>query len=253
MKYPGLAFTVVVLASLFARTSLASPPAGKQGVKKESFGTLPDGTSVDLYTMTNAQGMEIRATNYGGIVVSLRAPDKKGDLDEGNVTLEIVGQSLFWRDHWTVWEPHCEWEIHARRKGIYAGEEHHEQRHPVLSFRHVLTIGSNKAAFTLGDNTDRSSGRDKAFRTRFNVDRCVFEERLVHPLVSPLNLPQPTPPHSDNVHPLRVVSEDGRHRIHVVLVPSFFISSCNLTNGLFVAGSVTGNGVRHIHHAPHEQ
>jgi len=82
MKYPALAFTVVVLASLFPRTGLASPPTGKPGVKKESFGTLHDGTSVDLYTITNAQGMEIRATSYGGIVVSLRVPDKKGNLDD---------------------------------------------------------------------------------------------------------------------------------------------------------------------------
>jgi aldose 1-epimerase len=82
MKYAALAFTVVVLASLFPRTGLASPPTGKPGVKKESFWTLPDGTSVDLYTITNAQGMEIRATNYGGIVVSLRVPDKKGNLDD---------------------------------------------------------------------------------------------------------------------------------------------------------------------------
>jgi aldose 1-epimerase len=82
MKYPGLALAVVVLASVFPRTGLASPPSGKQGVKKEPFGTLPDGTPVDLYTMTNAQGMEIRATNYGGIVVSLRVPDKKGNLDD---------------------------------------------------------------------------------------------------------------------------------------------------------------------------
>ena len=82
MKYPALAFTVVVLASLFPRTGLASPPTGKPGVKKESFGTLSDGTSVDLYTITNAQGMEIRATNYGGIIVSLRVPDKKGNLDD---------------------------------------------------------------------------------------------------------------------------------------------------------------------------
>ena len=82
MKYAGLAFAVVVLASLFPRTGIASPPSSKQGVKKESFGTLPDGTSVDLYTLTNAHGMEIRATNYGGIVVSLRVPDKKGHLDD---------------------------------------------------------------------------------------------------------------------------------------------------------------------------
>ncbi len=82
MKYAGLAFAVVVVASLFPRTGLASPPTGKPGVKKESFGTLPDGTPVDLYTMTNVHGMEIRVTNYGGIVVSLRVPDKKGNLDD---------------------------------------------------------------------------------------------------------------------------------------------------------------------------
>ena len=82
MKYSGLAFAVVVLASLFARSGSASPSTSKQGIKKESFGTLPDGTPVDIYTMTNAKGMEIRATNYGGIVVSLRVPDKKGNLDD---------------------------------------------------------------------------------------------------------------------------------------------------------------------------
>ena len=82
MKYSGLAFAVVVLASLFPRPGSASPSTSKQGVKKESFGTLPDGTPVDIYTMTNAKGMEIRATNYGGIVVSLRVPDKKGNLDD---------------------------------------------------------------------------------------------------------------------------------------------------------------------------
>jgi aldose 1-epimerase len=82
MKHSGLTLAVVVLASLVPRTGLASPPSGKQNVKKESFGNLPDGTPVDIYTMTNANGMEIRATNYGGIVVSLRVPDKKGNLDD---------------------------------------------------------------------------------------------------------------------------------------------------------------------------
>src|SRR6266581_2867286 len=30
--------------------------------------------------MTNSRGMEVRAMNYGGIIVSLRVPDKKGVL-----------------------------------------------------------------------------------------------------------------------------------------------------------------------------
>ena len=48
-------------------------------IKNQSFGTVPEGP-VDLYTMTNTRGMEVRAMNYGGIIVSLRVPDKKGVL-----------------------------------------------------------------------------------------------------------------------------------------------------------------------------
>lgn len=42
------------------------------------FGTTPDGKSVMLYTLRNAAGMEAKITNYGGIIVSLTAPDKNG-------------------------------------------------------------------------------------------------------------------------------------------------------------------------------
>jgi len=48
-------------------------------IKKQALGTVPEGR-VDLYTMTNSRGMEVRAMNYGGIIVSLRVPDKKGVL-----------------------------------------------------------------------------------------------------------------------------------------------------------------------------
>jgi aldose 1-epimerase len=51
-------------------------------VKKESFGRMADGQSVDIYTLTNSQGAEARITNYGGIVVSLKMPDRSGALDD---------------------------------------------------------------------------------------------------------------------------------------------------------------------------
>jgi len=35
-----------------------------------------------LYTLTNAHGVEIQAMNYGGIIVSLRVPDRKGQLTD---------------------------------------------------------------------------------------------------------------------------------------------------------------------------
>jgi aldose 1-epimerase len=57
-----------------------APHQGKNVIRKEVFGTTPDGHSVNLYTMTNVHGMEVRAMNYGGIVVSLRVPDRSGTL-----------------------------------------------------------------------------------------------------------------------------------------------------------------------------
>jgi len=67
---------------------LTSPPAtesqitgGKADVKRQSFGKA-DGQDVDLYTLTNAHGLEAKITNYGGIVVALKVPDRQGKLGD---------------------------------------------------------------------------------------------------------------------------------------------------------------------------
>ncbi|MDQ2890511.1 MAG: galactose mutarotase [Gemmatimonadota bacterium] len=49
------------------------------------FGTASDGTDVTLYTLTTATGIEARVMSYGGIIVSLRVPDRAGVL--GDVVL----------------------------------------------------------------------------------------------------------------------------------------------------------------------
>ena len=49
-------------------------------MKKESFGKLPDGANVDLYTLTNGNGVSTSITTYGGRVVTLKVPDKKGAM-----------------------------------------------------------------------------------------------------------------------------------------------------------------------------
>lgn len=59
----------------------------KNTISKAPFGTLPDGTAVDLYTMVNANGMEVRASNYGGIITALLVPDASGKL--GDVVLGL--------------------------------------------------------------------------------------------------------------------------------------------------------------------
>lgn len=47
-------------------------------ITSEPFGSTKDGQKVELYTLRNAKGMEAKITNYGGIIVSLTAPDKAG-------------------------------------------------------------------------------------------------------------------------------------------------------------------------------
>lgn len=49
-----------------------------KNIEKTTFGKLPDGAEADLYTLKNANGMEVRITNYGGIITYLTAPDKNG-------------------------------------------------------------------------------------------------------------------------------------------------------------------------------
>jgi aldose 1-epimerase len=51
-------------------------------VTPSSFGLLPDGTDVGLFTLTNARGLEVRAIAYGAILVSVRVPDRRGQLDD---------------------------------------------------------------------------------------------------------------------------------------------------------------------------
>jgi len=77
------ALTLVCLAQTPAKKAPASQAPAKKGsslVKSQPFGQMPDGTPVEIFTLTNAAGMTARITTYGGAVVSLTAPDKAGKL-----------------------------------------------------------------------------------------------------------------------------------------------------------------------------
>ena len=56
--------------------------SGQARVTKESFGKTSDGQNVDIYTLTNRRGAEIKITNYGGIITSLKVPDRNGKLGD---------------------------------------------------------------------------------------------------------------------------------------------------------------------------
>jgi aldose 1-epimerase len=55
---------------------------GQAKITKESFGKTADGQDVDLYTLKNSRGAEVKITSYGGTVTSLKVPDRKGKFDD---------------------------------------------------------------------------------------------------------------------------------------------------------------------------
>ena len=61
---------------------LCSAHAMEATITPAPFGKLSSGAAVDLFTLTNASGMEARITTFGGIVVSLKTPDASGKLDD---------------------------------------------------------------------------------------------------------------------------------------------------------------------------
>jgi aldose 1-epimerase len=71
----------------------AQAPAGggeTMPIQKQPFGNLPDGTAVDVYTLTNKSGVKARIATYGGTLISLEVPDRNGrfaDILLGHDTL----------------------------------------------------------------------------------------------------------------------------------------------------------------------
>ena len=54
----------------------------KSGIDPEAFHVEKDGKWINLYTLTNKAGMEVSITNYGGRIVSVMVPDKKGEFKD---------------------------------------------------------------------------------------------------------------------------------------------------------------------------
>ncbi|HKE57184.1 MAG TPA: aldose epimerase family protein [Pyrinomonadaceae bacterium] len=76
--------TLSALLLVFASTFAVS---AQVNMSKESFGRTADGQEVQLFTLTNKNGMEARIMDYGGIVVSLKVPDRTATL--GDVVLGL--------------------------------------------------------------------------------------------------------------------------------------------------------------------
>jgi len=83
-----LVVMVVCMPGCKKKTPAPTEPQAKPEAKEarvmsaneESFGKTPEGREVNLYTLTNTNGLRAKITNYGAILVSLEVPDRDGNL-----------------------------------------------------------------------------------------------------------------------------------------------------------------------------
>jgi aldose 1-epimerase len=78
--------SIASLASVAACGKPAEAPAPmqqpEQRLAQVPFGQMPDGRGIDLITLRNQRGMEVRVTTYGGAILSIKTPDRTGAIDD---------------------------------------------------------------------------------------------------------------------------------------------------------------------------
>src|SRR2546428_10674728 len=80
-----------MMSSVGVTPGIIYRPMPQPHLARAPFGRMPDGTAVDVFTLTNDHGVEIRAINYGCIIASIRVPDRHArvyDIVMGHETLE---------------------------------------------------------------------------------------------------------------------------------------------------------------------
>ena len=63
-------------------------------ITREIFGSLPDGTPVDIYSLKNEAGLEARVMTYGATLVSLKVPDRGGAFADVNLGFDTLAGYL---------------------------------------------------------------------------------------------------------------------------------------------------------------
>lgn len=63
-------------------------------VDHKDWGTLPDGQTVTLFTLTNARGSQARVVTWGGVLQSLKVPDRDGRMAEVVLGLDSLADYI---------------------------------------------------------------------------------------------------------------------------------------------------------------
>jgi aldose 1-epimerase len=63
-------------------------------ITKKPFGSTPEATPVNLFTLANESGFEVSITNYGGAITSIKVPDRKGNIADVVLGYETLDEYI---------------------------------------------------------------------------------------------------------------------------------------------------------------
>ena len=85
----------LILTSCGGTKPIPEPkPEAKPKLTKSDFGKTADGTPVELYTLTNRNGLELGVMTYGATVTKIMTPDRKGHFDDIVLGFDSLGGYL---------------------------------------------------------------------------------------------------------------------------------------------------------------
>jgi aldose 1-epimerase len=71
---------IILFSNCHDKESSTNNSAPRAGITKTKWG-IADGKEVDLYTLTNSNGIQIKISNYGATITSWTTPDKNGTIE----------------------------------------------------------------------------------------------------------------------------------------------------------------------------
>jgi len=78
---------ILVLSMMVVVGHWAQGSQPKMSIDVKPMGKMPDGTQVDVYTLTNGHGLAAKIMTYGATLIALQTPDRQGEL--ANITLHL--------------------------------------------------------------------------------------------------------------------------------------------------------------------
>ncbi|MDX1934924.1 MAG: aldose epimerase family protein [Capsulimonadales bacterium] len=97
MRITTIALALAVGTLLMTLPADTASARTQSGIVRADFGKLEDGTRIDLFTLTNKNGLVARVMTYGGILTEFHTPDRTGK--PGDITLGFDNLAAYLKGH----------------------------------------------------------------------------------------------------------------------------------------------------------